>query len=242
MLSHSMRLLSAVMYILSFLAFFCLVGTDVISNGAVSFMHSVKFITALLVFVFGYLGALLKCKTFSDSRAIIKIFRNTFIMLFLAYCFIVIDFTLIDNTFGRNVSSIFSLDRGEVLQYLKENTNLIPFATIRLFWSGYKSGALSFGAMVENILGNFLVLAPFALFLPVVSNKFRKAKFFIPVIAATVIIIELLQLVMLTGSADIDDFILNAAGAILTLLVFKCDGVSRLLSRFSFGVWMNEAE
>lgn len=239
---HSMKLLSAVMYILSFLAFFCLVGTDVISIKSVPYVHSVKFMTALLVFIFGYFGAVFRCRIFSDEKASKRVFRHTFFMLFLAYCFIVIDFTLIDDTFGRNVSSIFSLERDEIGRYIKENTNMIPFATIRLFIHGYKSGALSFAVMVENILGNLMVFMPFSLFLPVISDRFYSRRSLIPTIICIVVFIELLQLVMLTGSADIDDFILNVAGAALANVISKTNACGRLLVCFSSGVWKHEAE
>lgn len=240
MRSHSIKIMSAVMYILSFCSFFSLIGADVLSTHSLPYMHFIKIITAFLVFVFGYFGAFFYCRGFSKERPCQRLFRNTFILLFLVYCFIVIDFTLVDDTFGRSVSSIFSLERQEIISYLKENTNIIPFATVKLFWKGYQNGLLSIEATLENILGNFLVFMPFALFLPIVSERFHKAKYLIPTVVGTVLTIEILQLIMLTGSADIDDLILNVLGAVVAHIMFKTNRLNSMLKEASFGVWSGQ--
>lgn len=240
MRKHTMNLLSAVMYILSFFSFVSLVGSDFLYFSPFKFIHLIKFITAFLVFFFGYLGAFFKCTTVSDSSKNKKIYSCTMQLLFLAYCFIVIDFTLIDNSFGRNVSSIFSLERNEIIPFLKNNINIIPLATIKLFIKGYQSGVLSLGAVIENILGNFLVFMPFAVFLPIISRSFLSIKKYVVLMISVVFVIEFLQIIMLTGSLDIDDFILNLAGALAAFAVLTQKNISAFLSRFFFGVWQNE--
>lgn len=235
-----MKFLSAVMYILSFISFFSLVGIDFLNYVSLEHIHLIKFVTAFFVFVFGYLGAFLLCSTNYDTLKNKKVFRYTMQMLFLAYCFIVIDFTLIDNSFGRNVSSIFSLKQSEIIPFLKNNINLIPFATVKLFIKGYQSGVLYLGAVLENLLGNFMVFMPFAVFLPMLSDSFFNIKKYIILIISVVCIIELLQIIMLTGSLDIDDLILNLSGSVLAFVALKSKKISVYLSRFSFGVWQNE--
>ena len=56
----------------------------------------------------------------------------------------------------------------------------------------------------------------------------------------SVITVELLQLLFLTGSSDIDDVILNTAGAMLLYGVLRIKGVSRFISKITFGVWETE--
>ena len=51
------------------------------------------------------------------------------------------------------------------------------------------------------------------------------------------IAVELLQLLLLTGASDIDDVILNVTGAMCFYAVLRIKKVSRIISKFTFGVW-----
>ena len=51
------------------------------------------------------------------------------------------------------------------------------------------------------------------------------------------LLIELLQLLLLTGSSDIDDVILNVSGAMLFYALLRIPAVSRFLTRFTMDVW-----
>ena len=62
---------------------------------------------------------------------------------------------------------------------------------------------------------------------------------FFTVLIAT-ITIELLQLLFLTGSTDIDDLILNTSGAMLCYYVLHKKRISKAIRWLTFGVWDNE--
>ena len=51
----------------------------------------------------------------------------------------------------------------------------------------------------------------------------------------SVLVIEVLQLVFLTGSADIDDFILNVGGAMAAYGILNIDKVKRGINKILFG-------
>jgi glycopeptide antibiotics resistance protein len=148
----------------------------------------------------------------------------------------VIDFTLISDNFGRNVSSnIFSSGKDTVSEYISQKVNLIPFATVKLFINAYKTSRLETHFIIQNILGNFFIFMPFAFLVPFVFKRINKALKFFCVVSSSVIIIEILQIVFLTGSADIDDFILNVSGAMLAYGLLNIAAVSRMLNKLLVG-------
>jgi len=223
------------MYFVSFVAFFSLVSIDVIQG---DFSHLVKFITAFLTFACGYGATFLYCSFKKNAHK--TLVRRTMVFLFAAYLIIVIDFMLIDTAFGRNISNIFASSQERVSDYMANKINLIPFATIKLFCVGYHNNWVSLSAFVENIIGNIAVFMPFVLFLPVIFHRINNAfKFFI-VISVVIICMEFLQILFLTGSADIDDYILNISGAMAAYGFSRIKVVGRFLNRLTFGVWCYE--
>lgn len=147
----------------------------------------------------------------------------------------VIDFTLINDSFGRNISNIFLTDKTVVREYLSEKINLIPFATVTLFINAYKDSALETHSVVENILGNLFVFMPFAFFVPNVFKGINSFFKFLIFISLTVFVIECLQIVFLTGSADIDDFILNVGGAAIAYGILNIPKIKSLINKFMTG-------
>lgn len=161
--------------------------------------------------------------------------KSILICLFLLYVLTVVDFTLINGSFGRNISNIFLADKGETAKYFTEKTNIIPFATVKLFINAYKSGSLDTLVVLENIFGNLFAFVPFAFFVPNIFKKINSAIKFLVCVSVCVAIIELLQIVFLTGSADIDDFILNVGGAMAAYGVLCTEKIKGFINKFLFG-------
>ena len=214
---QSLRVVSIIMYVLCVLAAIMLI---VPSFTAIKLSHGEKFISAVIVFACGYMASRLMCIGVDIKRAE-KIMKATFLWLFIIYAVVVIDFTLISDSFGRNISNIFLLSKAQIREYIKDNTNIIPFGTVKLYINAYKADNIEQYIVFENLLGNFSVFMPFAFFLPIIYKKANKAFVFLGLISAAVIVIEILQIVFLTGSADIDDFILNVAGAMAAFGILK---------------------
>ncbi len=175
----------------------------------------------------------MKSKVIKLNRCVVV--KSMLVCLFLIYTLMVIDFTLINNSFGRSISNIFLADKALVNEYLSQKINLIPFATVKLFINAYKDANLETFVVIENILGNFFVLMPFALFVPNIFKKINNALKFLAFISISVLLIEILQLVFLTGSADIDDFILNVGGAMTAYGVLNVPKIKRTVNKFLFG-------
>ena len=161
--------------------------------------------------------------------------KSIFVCLFLLYTLMVIDFTLINDSFGRSISNIFLADKALVNEYLSQKINLIPFATVKLFINAYKDSNLETHIIFENILGNFSVLMPFAFFVPNIFKRVNTALKFLTFISVCVLSIEVLQIVFLTGSADIDDFILNVGGAMAAYGILGVSKIKCGINNFLYG-------
>ena len=157
------------------------------------------------------------------------------VCLFLLYTLMVFDFTLINGNFGRNISNIFLTDKSQIREYLSQKVNLVPFATVKLFINAYKQSSLETHSVVVNILGNFFVFMPFAFFVPAVFKRINSPLKFLCFIATGVLSIEVLQLVFLTGSADIDDLILNVGGAMAAYGVLNISRIKTGINKLLFG-------
>ncbi|MGG0824032.1 VanZ family protein [Paenibacillus turicensis] len=99
--------------------------------------------------------------------------------------------------------------------YMKDNTNLVPFKTIINYINDLISHNINVGTVLQNLLGNFVLFMPMALFaillLPKGISKLKKYAGFILLIVA----VELIQGITRTGFCDIDDLILNSVGFIV---------------------------
>jgi len=77
----------------------------------------------------------------------------------------------------------------------------------------------------KQTIGNAIMLLPLGIFLPLLNKRLRKFSsfFFVLLISLTVSIgIEVLQLATNYRSTDIDDVILNTAGACVGFILFQC--------------------
>jgi glycopeptide antibiotics resistance protein len=98
------------------------------------------------------------------------------------------------------------------------HANLIPFLEILRFCR--YAGQLSPLTVFLNLVGNILGFLPFGFFLPVIARKNRRFLKVTLLGCLTSVLVELVQLVTRTGVCDIDDVILNTAGAALGYLLF----------------------
>ena len=97
--------------------------------------------------------------------------------------------------------------------------SLTPFRTIKSFVRAYKNETLSRTSIRRNLFGNFILFMPMAWILPVVFKRLRNGVAFSFVMLVGLCLVEYTQYKTGRGSMDIDDVILNYAGAIL---VFAC--------------------
>lgn len=113
--------------------------------------------------------------------------------------------------FGQRIGIDYS---GTYREIILSNLNLIPLQTVSsyLYLLNSASGAALRHAIV-NLAGNVVMFIPLGFFLPAVSGKYHRFKRTMLLCAGLIILIEAIQLFTLLGSCDIDDFLLNMAGA-----------------------------
>ena len=160
---------------------------------------------------FLWLGGFLLTKQSGSNRPM-KI--NLWIFLCL-YLLLFATLTLFDPLWGRN-GGFVTWNRELFEMYVQNSLNLVPFKTIVQY---FLRGNLN--QFFVNIIGNFVCLMPLGILLPLNFEKQRKTGIFLLTCAVIVSAVEILQFITLSGSCDIDDLILNVAGAFLIYLFTK---------------------
>ena len=180
--------------------------------------------------LFSYLGSRILCKLSKVNTT--RVIKLTFLVYFLCYLILLLTFTLFDPMFGRH-NRLFAFFRDSVLRsnYMEHNFNMVPFRTIAEYVAAVFNGSMNFSIIVTNLLGNLVALMPMALFLPLLFRRCRKFPVFLLAVAISVILIELLQLVLVSGACDIDDLILNTAGACAAFFILKAKPLRWLLQK-----------
>lgn len=122
-------------------------------------------------------------------------------VLFLLYLTLLVYFLFFAESFGRTdpVRQGYSY-------------NLIPFKEITRFWI-YRE-KLGIRAMMLNIVGNIVAFMPCGFFLPIVSRRSKKWYNTVAISFTFSLFVETIQLISRVGSFDVDDLLLNTAGAV----------------------------
>ena len=152
---------------------------------------------------------------------------------FIIYIIMLLNLTLFDKYFGRGITLNIS-DATRVKDYFTYNFNIIPFATINNYFLAFKNNNLSNLNFIYNIFGNLLVFAPMALFLPRQFPKINKWYKFFLITSIIIILIEFLQMLTMSGSFDVDDYILNIIGAIITYILINNVIIKKYLDKFIY--------
>ena len=97
---------------------------------------------------------------------------------------------------------------------------LVPFRTIIMYAKQFRQFSL-YDPAFRNIGGNIVLFIPIGLFLPFLFVKQRKFPIFLLTTIITICCVELIQAFTLLGTCDIDDLILNTAGASAGFLITR---------------------
>lgn len=117
------------------------------------------------------------------------------------------------------------------LPFGDSNFNLIPFRSIAEYISRAIKGTMNVGTSILNVGGNLIAFFPMGCYLPCLFKSFRKPKVFYPIILAVLIAVESLQFAFKIGIFDIDDIILNFAGAVLGYILVISPKFNDLLKK-----------
>lgn len=121
---------------------------------------------------------------------------------------------------------LFVRNRGSLpadpVQWRLEHSNFIPFASTAGFagyiLDGNDPDAIRRG--IVNLAGNTILFIPFGFLIPLCFWRFRSFLCVMLLMAATVILVELMQLMTLRGSCDVDDLLLNLVGTAAGYVLF----------------------
>jgi glycopeptide antibiotics resistance protein len=152
------------------------------------------------------------------------------------YLFLIANMTLINPLYGRNPANILNWlewDRSEILSYIDRATNFVPFYTLKLFYKGWIQGNVTTKDAFVNLIGNFFAFSPLAFFLPPLLKRARRLKGFFWITLSFACAIEVLQLILMTGSLDVDDIFFNVAGAIVVYAVLHIKAVKSNIIRLT---------
>ena len=141
----------------------------------------------------------------------IKKYRMMGKIMFVLYILFLLYFLIFSDWYGR----------GGV--YDEFHYNLVPFQEILRYWN-YRDqlGMLSFA----NLVGNVAVFMPFG-FLEAMAAEHRNfLRTFLDGFLLS-LVVEIFQLIAMIGSFDVDDLILNTAGAVLGYIFFVICNVIR---------------
>ena len=132
-------------------------------------------------------------------------------VLFALYLAFLLYLTL----FGRTTSY------ATVAECFRERGNLIPLHTLVRQTSALINGHYSARLYVMNVAGNIAAFAPFGFFLPALFPKCRRFLPFFLILSLSIVAVEVCQLILRVGSLDVDDYILNSAGAVAVFFILK---------------------
>ena len=107
----------------------------------------------------------------------------------------------------------------QVHQYL----NLRPFKTISLYWRLLVDPVrpVLTRLAVYNLAGNILLFLPMGVLIPTIWQQFRRLSKTLLLVTLLVSAAELIQVLILAGSCDIDDLILNLVGTAIGYPLYK---------------------
>lgn len=108
-----------------------------------------------------------------------------------------------------------------ILEYAALQMNLVPFKTIALYVRAMMRETVNPDIAIANLLGNFLLFMPMGVYLPLFFQKIRSVLDYLLYMLPVLSLVELVQLLTKRGSFDIDDLILNLAGAVLGFWFWK---------------------
>lgn len=215
-----------IFYLLSFFILLFCIKVRLTPN--IYIKTNIRITLIFIICMFIYIAGYILIRKLNYDKKILKI---NLVVYFLIYTITICTLTLFDEIFGRQGFVIIKWNKELLDLYMKYSFNIVPFRTINLFISGYIKGIVSLRSFNINILGNLTAFMPYGIFLPLIFNKMNKFKNFFITITLTVIVIEILQFVTMSGSCDIDDLILNVFGACVVYFITKIKCIKKFIHK-----------
>ena len=178
-----------------------------------------------LAFAAGFAALLGIALFFGVPKAARGARRHDYMMLlFWYYLWVLANVLFFDNAFGRGFHlGVDYIDYGAV--------NLEPLRTVKNYLIAYGYNNISLRLVVLNLLGNLVAFAPMGVFLPALFRWQRSIFFFTATLTLGITAVEVAQVYTGAGSCDVDDLILNLAGALIVFIVCRITPIWRHICR-----------
>lgn len=187
----------------------------------------------VLVCLISYLGGWLYRDRTGNGRLLSCLLTAYFIL----YLYLLLSLTLMDETLRLDPGRLESAGMTKREYYMRWFTNFRPFDSIWLVYvQGFINGNINLGYMILNLLGNLCAFMPMAFFLPRLWRAQQRWYIFLPTVVLAVVAVEGTQLLLMIGSCDVDDVILNAGGAFLLFWILRIPCFCRICD----AIWTGE--
>lgn len=158
-----------------------------------------------------------------------KRFKTIKVFIIIVFGFYIM--LLITILFRNGFRHIEAINTINISEYIKMNTNFIPFKTIGNYIKFFINDTINKSIIIENLFGNLLLFAPMGILLPSIFQNLSKFKKFLTTMLVVLFSVEIVQLLTSTGSFDIDDIILNLIGAVLFYGFWRLNGIQKILRK-----------
>ena len=222
------RISSILLYIISAIVLGIYAVADL--NPRIMMVPTSRLILLAVICLCSYSGTLLFSRNVEEQTKT-KLIKRTFVFYFILYIFLLFNLVMLDDFFGRaSMGVIWNFDPRYLDSFLMNRVNLIPFRTVLEYLNSF---SIPFHTKIINLLGNTLAFAPFGFFAHVILNKKPSLLKFTLLMVSASLLIEVIQLIFLVGSCDIDDIILNVLGAVFSYLIFKTKICKKIIRRIT---------
>ena len=226
------KVISIILYSLSILLIQLYFYIEFLSKNTYS--PIIRILLLLLVVVLTYFGAYFGKKYNNKYKN--TFYRLNLIIWFILYVIFLLKITLLDSYYFRNGFLLVKWNKVVLYDYYYNVVNLIPFRMIIKLFIEYFDGDLSLTLLIQNIIGNFVVCMPFAFFLPRLLKKENNLKVFLITMFVIVSVIELTQFLTLSGTFDVDDYLLNISGAIIMFKLLHNNKINNMIE-YLLNMW-----
>ncbi len=139
--------------------------------------------------------------------------------VFVIYCAVLFYILILDKAVSGYHQS---------LRNILAHINLIPFRTIVTYVVRLGRDSINLDTVIKNIVGNLLLFVPMGAFLPFAFDKMKTLWRAVSVMLIIILSVELVQIVLVIGSFDVDDLLLNLLGGLLGYLLYLLPPIRRL--------------
>lgn len=230
-MKKALRIPAVLLYIISAVVLGIYAITDL--NPRIMMVPTSRLIILGAVCLCSYFGTLLFSKTVTEQTKT-KLIKGTFGFYFAMYLYLLLNLVFFDSFFGReHMGAIWNCDPIYFENFFSNSVNIIPFKTVIEYIVSFFNHTIPTHTIITNIFGNILAFVPFGFFAHIIQKRKPSLPKFTLLMVSASLLIEVIQLIFLVGSCDIDDIILNVLGAVFSYLIFKTKICKKIISRIT---------